>query len=132
MVAKDGRVKVMDFGLAKLRGSHGLTKAGQAVGTIACASHEQLQGVEVDSRTDPWSLGVTLFEMVTGRQPFQGDHEAAIVYSVMHLDAPNFLLVEKKLPPGLIQLPGSLLQFVKRGSLQACRGRHMDQVNRTS
>ena len=80
----DGVVKILDFGLAKLRGQKKLTKEGTTVGTVAYMSPEQARGEEVDQRTDIWSLGIVLYEMVTGQLPFKGDYEQAVVYSILN------------------------------------------------
>jgi serine/threonine protein kinase len=84
MITKDGHVLIMDFGLAKLSGQIGVTKAGTTVGTVAYMSPEQARGEDVDHRTDIWSLGVVLYEMLTGRLPFRGDHEQAVIYAIMN------------------------------------------------
>jgi tetratricopeptide (TPR) repeat protein len=84
MVDLKNRIKVMDFGLAKFRGSMNLTKAGSTVGTIAYMSPEQIQGEDIDHRSDIFSFGVVLYEMLTGRMPFRGDHEAAMLYSIVN------------------------------------------------
>lgn len=84
MVNAKHQVKVMDFGLAKLKGSLKLTKTASTVGTIAYMAPEQIQGGEVDARSDIFSFGVVLFEMLTGRLPFRGEHEAAIMYSILN------------------------------------------------
>jgi non-specific serine/threonine protein kinase len=84
MVTETGQVKVMDFGLAKLRGSVNLTKTSSTMGTVAYMSPEQVQGQEIDHRTDIWSLGVVLYEMLVGRLPFEGEYEAAVMYSVLN------------------------------------------------
>jgi eukaryotic-like serine/threonine-protein kinase len=86
MVDLKNRIKVMDFGLAKLRGSMNLTKAGSTLGTVAYMSPEQAMGMELDHRADIWALGVVLYEMLTGRLPFEGEHEAACLYSIVNLD----------------------------------------------
>lgn len=91
MVTSEGRVKVMDFGLAKLKGTSRLTKTATTVGTLAYMSPEQIQGGEVDARSDLFSFGVVLFEMLTGRTPFRGEHESAVMYSILN-EAPEPLL----------------------------------------
>ena len=84
MVDEDGRIKVMDFGLAKLKQGRDITKTGDTVGTLAYSSPEQIRGEEVDHRSDQFSLGIVLYEMLTGRKPFQGEHQAAMTYSIVN------------------------------------------------
>ena len=84
MITDKGQVKIMDFGLAKLKGKSKLTKAGTTVGTTSYMSPEQSMGKDVDHRTDIWSLGVVLYEMITGQLPFKGEYEQAVVYSILN------------------------------------------------
>jgi Flp pilus assembly protein TadD/tRNA A-37 threonylcarbamoyl transferase component Bud32/TolB-like protein len=84
IVKTGGEVKIMDFGLAKLAGERDLTKTGTTVGTVAYMSPEQARGREVDHRTDIWSLGVVLHQMLTGQQPFKGEKAQAIIYSILN------------------------------------------------
>ncbi len=86
MLTSRDLVKIMDFGLARLKGAGHLTKTGSTVGTIAYMSPEQAQGLEVDHRTDIFSLGVVLYEMLAGKRPFEGLHETAILYSILNED----------------------------------------------
>src|SRR6266850_7545892 len=86
MVTTDGRAKIMDFGLAKLRGSSKLTKTGSTVGTIAYMSPEQVEGLETDHRTDIFSFGVVLYEVLSGKLPFQAEHETAVMYEIINVD----------------------------------------------
>ena len=84
IVTDDGLVKILDFGLAKLAGQARLTRTGTTLGTVAYMSPEQVHGEEVDLRTDIWSIGVVLYEMITRKLPFGGEYEQAIIYSIVH------------------------------------------------
>ncbi|MDD4856722.1 MAG: protein kinase [Candidatus Krumholzibacteria bacterium] len=88
LVTSDGLAKIVDFGLAKLATQARLTRVGTTVGTTMYMSPEQASGLEADERSDIWSLGVVLYEMATGRPPFEGEHEQAIIYSILN-DTPE-------------------------------------------
>ena len=84
MITNDGKVKIMDFGLAKVKGDTQITKIGSTVGTAAYMSPEQAKGEELDEQTDIWSFGVVIYEMLTGKLPFKGDYDQAVIYSILN------------------------------------------------
>ena len=86
MLTTKGEVKILDFGLAQTAQSTKLTRMGSTLGTVANMSPEQARGEEVDRRSDLWSLGTVLYEMVSGSLPFGGDYEQAIIYSILNED----------------------------------------------
>ena len=89
MIRKDGIVQIMDFGFAKLRSAEGasrLTKAGTTMGTMGYMSPEQVQGLDVDHRTDIFSLGVVLYELLAGESPFKGMHDTAVMYEIVNVN----------------------------------------------
>jgi serine/threonine protein kinase/Tfp pilus assembly protein PilF len=84
LVNGKGELKITDFGLAKLKGSSKLTKTGSTLGTASYMSPEQAQGEDVDARSDIFSAGVVLYEVLTGKLPFRGEHQAAVLYSLIN------------------------------------------------
>ncbi|MCH7771899.1 MAG: protein kinase [Bacteroidetes bacterium] len=98
MITKDGKVKIMDFGLAKIKGGTELTKIGSTVGTAAYMSPEQARGEGVDQRTDIWSFGVILYEMLTGQLPFKGDYEQAVIYSILNEEPEPISTLRQDIP----------------------------------
>jgi len=101
MLTSEGRPMLMDFGLAKVSGATKLTRTGTTMGTVVYMSPEQVKGVEADARSDIWALGVVLYEMVSGRAPFGGEYEAAMLYSILNEDPPPLSGEGKDVPAGL-------------------------------
>ena len=102
MVTAQGQAVLMDFGLAQLaHGASKLTKEGTSLGTSAYMSPEQTSGEKIDLRTDVWALGVVLYEMATGKMPFQGHYEQAILYSILNEPPEPITAVRTGLPVAL-------------------------------
>jgi serine/threonine protein kinase len=122
MVTSEGKVKITDFGLAKLKGATKLTKSGTTVGTLHYMSPEQAQGEELDRRSDLFSFGVVFYEMVTGRLPFKGEYEQAIVYSILN-DTPEPLARYKAdVPDGFQRIARKVLEKDRQERYQHADG----------
>src|SRR5918996_3127270 len=101
MLTPDGSVKVMDFGIARAASEDTLTQTGLVLGTASYLSPEQAQGLPVDARSDIYSLGCVLYEMLTGRPPFDGDTPVAIAYMHVNETPPRPSELEPSIPPHL-------------------------------
>ncbi len=123
MLNAKGQAKVMDFGLAKLKGSLKLTRTSSTVGTLAYMAPEQIQGGEVDTRSDIFSFGALVFEMLTGTTPFRGEHEAAMLYSIVNEEPQPLEQLRPDAPPLLSNLIQRCLE-----KDPADRFQHMDDI----
>ena len=106
LITSEGIVKIIDFGLAKYYGETGITRTGTTLGTLAYMSPEQVKNERVDVRTDVWSLGVLFYEMLTGKLPFEGDNDAALIYAIL-TKAPNDI---QDIDPNLIPILKKMLE----------------------
>jgi serine/threonine protein kinase len=104
MLTAEGVVKVMDFGIAKVEGAENLTSAGAPVGTVSYMSPEQLQGEPVDVRSDLYSFGIILFELLTGCTPFKNDSDISSIIHHIHTPPPRPSQVRPDIPPELEEI----------------------------
>ncbi len=110
MITQNNKVKIMDFGLAKVGGTSMITKFGTTMGTTAYMSPEQARGDKVDNRTDIWSLGVLFYEMLTGKFPFKGEFDQAVIYSILNEEPDSVLSIKSDLPSQIDQLISKMLK----------------------
>jgi serine/threonine protein kinase len=101
MLNRKGQARITDFGLAKLAGQTRLTRTAAVMGTVPYMSPEQALGEPVDHRTDIWSLGVVLYEMLTGRTPFKAANEAALIHKIIYDEPVDVDTLNPAVPPGL-------------------------------
>jgi serine/threonine protein kinase/tetratricopeptide (TPR) repeat protein len=101
LLTPKNQVKIMDFGLAKFKGAGQLTQAGSTVGTAAYMSPEQAAGEDVDHRSDIFSFGVVLYELLTGKLPFRGEHVGGLAYSILNEEPPPLARFNDKVAPEL-------------------------------
>ncbi len=104
MITDEGLVKIMDFGLAKVRGGAQVTKVGTTLGTAAYMPPEQASGEEADQRSDVWSFGVVLYEMLSGQVPFKGDYEQAVIYAILNEEPEPLSAFRNETPKALQHL----------------------------
>jgi len=103
----EGVLKLTDFGLAKLMGAAQVTRPGTLLGTVSYMSPEQAEGRPADARSDVFSLGIVLYEMLAGQPPFRGDTESAALYQIVHASPPPLALLR-------LDLPGPLESIVRQ------------------
>jgi len=132
MVRKDGIAQIMDFGLAKLRGNvTRLTREGSTVGTAGYMSPEQVQGQDTDHRSDIFSMGVVLYELIAGQPPFKAAHESALMYEIVNVTPPPMGSIKEGIDPELDRIvlgclekePGDRTQAAKQVSVDLKRFR---------
>jgi eukaryotic-like serine/threonine-protein kinase len=107
LITADGRVKVVDFGLARASAAVGNTRAGMIIGSVSYIAPEQVTGAPTDARTDVYAAGIMLFEMLTGRVPFSAESPLAVAYAHVNSDVPAVSTLVGGIPPGVGQLVGS-------------------------
>jgi serine/threonine-protein kinase len=107
LITDDGRVKVVDFGLARASAAVGNTRAGMIIGSVSYIAPEQVTGAPSDARTDVYAVGIMLFEMLTGRVPFSGESPLAVAYAHVNSDVPAASTLAGGIPPAVDQLVGS-------------------------
>lgn len=124
MITDDGLVKILDFGLAKLVDLSRVTQTGTTYGTTSYMSPEQTKGEGVDPRTDIWSLGVVLYEALSGKRPFRGDYGQAVVYSILNEDPDPVTDLRSDIPAALGEIVNRCLDKEPADRFQS-----MDDLN---
>jgi len=119
MITENGTVKIMDFGLAKVGAGIQLTKEQSTLGTAPYMSPEQVRGEEVDDRSDIWSFGVLLYEMLTAHLPFPGDYEQAVIYAIVSEEPQPLSAVRTDVPGRLKEICERCLKKDKSKRIQS-------------
>jgi serine/threonine protein kinase/Flp pilus assembly protein TadD len=122
VIDADGRPKLLDFGLATIKGTDRLTKTGSTLGTVGYMSPEQIRGEESDNRSDLFSFGVVLYEMITGHRPFEAEHDAAIHFNIVNESPEPLTRFKKDIPDDLQRLIDKLLEKDPKLRYQSAAG----------
>ncbi len=123
LISRDGIAKIMDFGLAKLRGSTRLSSSGTTLGTLHYMSPEQVQGKQIDRRSDIFSFGVMLYEMITGNLPFTGEDTAGVMNSILNASPEPLARYKADIPEGFQRILDKMLSKDREERYQ-----HADEV----
>ena len=123
LIDSHGRARILDFGLASVAGTDHLTKTGSTLGTVGYMSPEQVRGEQVDQRTDIFSLGVVLYELIAGRQPFKGDNETATSRNIIDKEPEPLARYKSDVSMGLQRVISKAMAKDK-----ALRYQHVDEL----
>jgi serine/threonine protein kinase len=122
IVDEKGRIRLLDFGLAAVAGDAGLTRTGTTLGTVSYMSPEQVSGREIDHRSDLFSLGIVIYELIAGRSPFKRDNEGATLKAIMEENLQPLARYRSDVPEKLQQIVSELLEKDKELRTQSAEG----------
>ncbi len=118
IITNEGVVKILDFGLAKIPNSEYHTKTGSTIGTVAYMAPEQVQGMKADNRSDIWSFGVLLYQVLTGKLPFKGEQDPALMWSIVYEEPEPIASLRKGVPDEFNHIIAKALEKEKEDRYQ--------------
>ena len=121
MITNRGEAKILDFGLAKSLNDPGVTKIGTTIGTASYMSPEQAKGADINHQSDIWSLGVVMYQMITGKAPFEGDYEQAVIYTILNEDPVPITKYSENCSSTLIRIVNKCLEKDRDDRYQTVR-----------